>query len=98
MSPVRLVVRVTLIVLIAATTLVLAVVYVSRFASGAMALSRQVAGAAPMPPIPEGYRPLHKGHIDLATGLYVREDEDVVLRGAPSFILRRTYRTRDRRS
>jgi len=98
MSPVRLVVRVTLIVLIAATTLVLAVVYVSRFASGAMALSRQVAGAAPMPPMPEGYRPLHKGHIDLATGLYVREDEDVVLPGAPSFVLRRAYRTRDRRS
>jgi YD repeat-containing protein len=28
----------------------------------------------------------------------VREDEDLVLRGAPSFILRRTYRTRDARS
>src|SRR5262249_7119388 len=30
--------------------------------------------------------------------LYVREDEDMVLRGAPSFVLRRTYRTRDGQS
>jgi YD repeat-containing protein len=98
MSPVRLVVRVTLTTLIAAIMVLLAAVYLSPFASGAMALSRQVAGAAPVPPLPAGYEPLHKGHIDLFTGLYVREDEDVVLRGAPSFVLRRTYRTRDGRS
>jgi YD repeat-containing protein len=41
---------------------------------------------------------VHKGHIDTATGLYVREDEDLILSAAPSFILSRTYRTRDTRS
>jgi YD repeat-containing protein len=98
MSPVRLVLRATLIVLIAGAALLLAVVYVSRYASGAMALTREVPGAAPARPLPAAYRPLHKGHIDTATGLYVREDEDLLLRDAPSFILRRTYRTRDARS
>src|SRR5207248_328275 len=46
----------------------------------------------------DAYTPLHTGHIDTGTGLYVREDEDLVLSGAPSFVLRRTYRTRDSRS
>src|SRR5262245_26988883 len=48
--------------------------------------------------LPNGYPPLHEGHVDAATGLYVREDEDLVLAGAPSFVLRRTYRTRDTRA
>ena len=39
----------------------------------------------------DSYEPLHKGHIDLATGLYVREDEDLVVRGTPALVLRRTY-------
>src|SRR5690349_3551106 len=37
------------------------------------------------------YKPFHKGHVDLATGLYIREDEDIVVRGTPALILRRTY-------
>ena len=41
--------------------------------------------------LPENYRPLHKGGIDLATGLYVREDEDVIVDGDPPLIVRRTY-------
>jgi YD repeat-containing protein len=41
--------------------------------------------------LPESYSPLHKGRVDLATGLYIREDEDLVLRGTPALILRRTY-------
>src|SRR2546429_30991 len=49
-------------------------------------------------PLPAGYRPLNKGHIDMGTGLYVREGEDLALPGRPSFVLRRTYRTRDSRS
>jgi YD repeat-containing protein len=98
MSAVRLIVRAALIVLILATTLLLAAEYVSPFASGAMALARLDPGARPVAPLGDGYRPLHKGHIDMATGLYVREDEDMVLRAAPSFVLRRTYRTRDGRS
>jgi YD repeat-containing protein len=48
-----------------------------------------------MPPtdhdLPDSYSPLHKGHVDLATGLYIREDEDLVVHGMPALILRRTY-------
>jgi YD repeat-containing protein len=98
MSPVRLAVRATMVVLIAATTVLLAAEYLAPYASGAMALARLVPGAKPVPPLDPRYRPLHKGHIDIATGLYVREDEDMLLRGAPSFVLRRSYRTRDGRS
>jgi YD repeat-containing protein len=42
--------------------------------------------------------PRHKGGIDLETGLYVREDEDLVVRGMPGLVLRRTYLSRDRQS
>ena len=41
--------------------------------------------------LPADYQPLHKGGIDLATGLYVRENEDLVVPGTPGIILRRTY-------
>jgi YD repeat-containing protein len=44
------------------------------------------------------YVPLHKGYADLQTGLYVREDDDLVLAGPMPFVMRRTYRTNDRRS
>lgn len=42
------------------------------------------------------YAARHKGSVDLATGLYVREDEDIVLEKAPAFIWRRAYLSRDR--
>jgi YD repeat-containing protein len=41
--------------------------------------------------LPRGYEPLHKGGVDIPTGLYVREDEDLVVGGTPPLILRRTY-------
>jgi YD repeat-containing protein len=41
--------------------------------------------------LPPSYRPLHQGHVDLATGLYIREDEDIVLSDSPSFVWRRAY-------
>ena len=37
------------------------------------------------------HRPLHKGGIDLATGLYTRENDDLVVQGSPVLMLRRTY-------
>ena len=43
--------------------------------------------------LPESYQPFHKGGVDMATGLYIREDEDLVLRDTPPLILRRTYRS-----
>lgn len=41
--------------------------------------------------LPDSYEPRHKGGIDLGTGLYVREDEDLVVRQVPGLTLRRTY-------
>ena len=37
------------------------------------------------------HRLLHKGGIDLATGLYTRENDDLVVQGSPVLVLRRTY-------
>jgi YD repeat-containing protein len=52
-------------------------------------------GPASMDPVPhelpECYKPLHKGSIDLGTGLYIRKNEDLVVPGVPALILRRTY-------
>ena len=39
----------------------------------------------------EDYEPKHKGGVTLSSGTYVREDEDLVVRGTPALILRRTY-------
>jgi YD repeat-containing protein len=41
--------------------------------------------------LPEDYEPLHKGGVDLSSGLYVRENEDLLVDGTPALILRRTY-------
>jgi YD repeat-containing protein len=42
------------------------------------------------------YEPLHQGHVDVSTGLYVREDEDIALGKGPAFVWRRTYLSGDR--
>ena len=42
------------------------------------------------------YRPIHKGHVDLATGLYIREDDDFIVSESPGFVWRRAYLSRDR--
>jgi YD repeat-containing protein len=46
--------------------------------------------------LPDGYPLVHKGHMDPSTGVYVREDDDVVLTHTPPFVLRRTYLSGDR--
>lgn len=46
-------------------------------------------------PLPDEYEPVHHGGIDFETGLYVRWDEDLVIRGPVPLMLRRTYRTVD---
>src|SRR5437899_6895212 len=40
-------------------------------------------------------KPLHKGYADLSTGLYIREDDDLVVNTAMPIILRRTYNSGD---
>ena len=49
--------------------------------------------AAPDPATP--YEPVHQGHVNLANGVYIREDEDVVLGKGPVFVWRRTYLSGD---
>jgi YD repeat-containing protein len=49
-------------------------------------------------PLPENYLPVHQGRVDLTTGLYVRWDEDLVIRGPVPLVLRRTYRSVDHQS
>jgi len=43
-------------------------------------------------------RPLHKGHMDVSTGLYIREDDDLIVGTPLPLVLRRTYLSGDRRS
>jgi YD repeat-containing protein len=70
---------------------VVAVLFAGPVTSGAMLL--MLPGDAPRTEhdLPSSYEPLHKGHVDLGTGLYVRENEDLVVRDTPALILRRTY-------
>jgi YD repeat-containing protein len=70
----------------------------------------QHAPAAVSPGVPEAnaaasatassspVRPRHKGGVDLSTGLYGREDDDLVLNTALPMVLRRTYNSGDNRS
>ena len=41
--------------------------------------------------LPDDYEPLHKGHVSLDIGRYFRMNEDLIVRGTPPLILRRTY-------
>jgi YD repeat-containing protein len=65
------------------------------FFSGAIYLTRST-GNAPAPHDLVSYRPRHKGHVDVSTGLYVREDEDLILDRTPPFRFTRTYLSKDR--
>jgi YD repeat-containing protein len=80
----------------------LAVPYVRLFGpaflSGALFLRRASDLAPQQHGLPEDYAPVHRGEVDLGTGLYIRHDEDIVLRGTPPMVLRRTYRNNDGRS
>src|SRR5258705_5420480 len=67
------------------------VTFVGPLSSGALWLllpARHVSTdhdqVAPQPP-------RHKGGIDLGTGLYIRNDEDLIVPGTPALVLRRTY-------
>jgi YD repeat-containing protein len=69
----------------------LAALVAGPLSSGGLLLVLPSGGPRVEHDLPESYSPLHKGRVDLATGLYIREDEDLVLRGTPALILRRTY-------
>ncbi len=79
---------VTMAVLVAAA---IVTVFAGPVSSGAIFLLIPPSRPRVAHDLPATYRPLHKGHVDLATGLYIREDEDIVVPGTPALILRRTY-------
>jgi len=61
--------------------------------SGAWVLLRAAPFEAEPHDLDPGYEPMHKGHISLSTGLYIREDEDLIVHGTPTLVLKRTYRS-----
>src|SRR5205823_3634998 len=46
----------------------------------------------------EPYWPVHKGGVDLSTGVYTREDDDLFMNTANPIVLRRTYQSADQHS
>ncbi len=69
--------------------------------------NRQTPTTASAQPVPSvgapavshrAWRPLHKGGADLSTGVYIREDDDLVVNTPLPIVLRRTYNSLDNRS
>jgi len=76
-------------------------------AAACLTTNRQTPTTAPTQPVPSmnapavphrPWRPLHKGGADLATGVYIREDDDLVVNTPLPIVLRRTYNSLDNRS
>ena len=69
----------------------LAAVFGGPLVSGGLLLLLPTGLEAVAHDLPTSYAPLHKGFVDPSTGLYVRENEDLVIPGTPALILKRTY-------
>jgi YD repeat-containing protein len=75
-----------------AVAIPLAVLVGGSASSGALWLLLPRGGVAKTShPLPGDYEPLHKGHAVLSSGLYIRENEDLVVNGTPALILRRVH-------
>ena len=72
--------------------LVVGSVYTGPILSGGLFLLVPRAGVTKADhDLPESYQPLHRGHVDLSIGHYIRENEDLIVRGTPPLVLRRVY-------
>jgi YD repeat-containing protein len=69
--------------------------YAGPLRSGALLLLYQLPDFPRKHDIPPSYDPEHRGFVDSGTGLYIRHDEDLVLRSTPGFVLQRTYHSQD---
>jgi YD repeat-containing protein len=76
---------------IAAVVTVGAWPFTGALSSGALLLLLPAQAAMHEHDLDPSYRPLHKGYVHLGTGLYIRDEEDLIVRGTPPLILRRTY-------
>ncbi len=77
--------------ILALAFILMAVVFAGPVSSGALFLLMPTSAAPAHQDRPASYEPLHKGHVDLSVGFYVRKDEDLVVDGTPRIVLRRTY-------
>jgi len=85
------VVRVAIFIIACAIGTTALLLFAGPVSSGAVLLLLPPRGSGVAPTIPPDYAPVHKGGIDLETGLYIRENEDLVVPGTPGLVLRRTY-------
>jgi YD repeat-containing protein len=83
--------RKTLLVAVACMTLFVAALFAGPVCSGGWLLLLPTPRWAVEHDLPADYQPLHKGGASLATGMYSRENEDLIVRGTPPLILKRTY-------
>lgn len=82
-------------ILLCFVTVVVAV-FAGPVTSGAVLLLVSSHAPAAEHDLPDPYAALHKGRVDPGTGLYIREDEDLVVRGTPPLVLRRVYVSNNR--
>lgn len=98
----RFIVRATVVVLLVAvivSIVAIASLFGPPLLSGGLFLTRPAPSPRPAAHgLPATYEPLHQGHVDVATGLYIREDEDLSLSDAPAFVWRRAYLSGDHQS
>ena len=80
-----------LIVAVACATLFVTALFAGPVSSGAWLLLLPTSARRVEHDLPPDYEPLHQGGAYLATGMYSRENEDLVVRGTPPLILKRTY-------
>jgi YD repeat-containing protein len=84
-------VRKLLLVLVGIGVAVPAAIYAGPLSSGALWLLLPDGGRAVEHNSFSSHEALHKGGVHLGTGLYIRNDEDLIVPGTPALILRRTY-------
>ena len=80
-----------LVVAVACMTLFVAALFEGPASSGAWLLLLPTPRWGIEHDLPPDYEPLHKGAANLSTGVYSRENEDLIVRGTPPLILKRTY-------
>ena len=87
--------RTLLIAPLAIVALFTAAIYAGPVSSGALFLMLPGPDAAVDHRLSPSYEPRHKGGVDLSTGLYTREDEDLIVADTVALVLRRTYLSGD---
>jgi hypothetical protein len=71
-------------------------IWAGPLTSGAFFLTRSTGQTPVSHVLSHSYESRHQGHVDVPTGLYIREDEDLTVSGTPPFALTRTHLSGDR--